>query len=211
MPENKDNLDLDLNFLDAKPDDGGREEDDSQRKKPAKKRKVKEAPRQYNWKLIAVIAAVIIGLFAISRNTDSSSKISVSRPSSAPIIEKQRTPAVNDDSVLVGSFRCSRSASSQADRLRPGSLTALNTEQTAMNARWENLRNFRNRIDALNPSPYSPQSTIDQFNKLVDQYNLDLNTLRGDSSRLETRIDQFNSQVVIYNNYLATNCTKATR
>lgn len=213
MPENKDNLDLDLKFLDAEPENGRRKKDDGQSKPRAKKRKAKDAPQRFSWKGVAIIAAIIIAIFAVSRNNNNSaSRGPVSGSSSStPAISRQVTPPAYDDSVIVGSFRCSRSASSQADRLRPASLTVLKTEQTAMNARWEALRKFRTRIDALKPSPYSQQSAINLFNTLVDQYNSELAALQGESSRLEAKVDQFNNQVATYNNYLTSNCTRATR
>jgi hypothetical protein len=208
MSDNKkDSLDFDLNFLDP-------EIVADNSKQPEQIRKEEPSGGWTSSKSL-IVAGVVVTIIAVAAGTIS--KPPNSNPTDNPARGTSSTPPIStplktpsDDSVVVGSFRCSRSVSYQADRIRPStSLAKLESEQAAMNMRWQALRNFGARIAAMEPNQHSPQSRFDQFNALVDEYNSTLGSLKIDAAELEQRVDSFNSQVNAYNAYLTSNCRKA--
>jgi hypothetical protein len=228
MSENKDKLDLDLNFLNSGSEDSAVEEKNGERTVQNKKRQTANEPNWSGFRTFAIIVAVIVGIIWFVRSNENTNNNLGSRtaPASAgnrqstppaypsvrndPIAGRPDAPPESGNTVTVGSFRCSRSVASQADRLLPNSIN-IEAEKIRISTRWQNLDNYRAQLESRNPGSSSSQYMIDQFNSLVRQYNSQLTALQGDSAILQTKIDQFNSQITAYNQYLTSNCTRVAR
>lgn len=197
MPNDKDPFNIDLTFLDEKP---------RQEVPPAV-----DTAYKYNWKNIAIIAAIILGIGTIIlvNNNSPPQPTTWSPPVITPNV---RSPASSgNDTVAVGQYRCSRYNSNRADQLRPMNSPELDAEQRALQRRSDALASLQLKIESDPVSQYSPQSAIDQNNEMIDQYNLLLRSYRSNSSRLQMKINQFNARVEAYNAYLLAHCTKSGR
>lgn len=195
MQDDKQLLDIDLSFLDGKP----REE----------AQQTVGTGYKYNWKNIALFAAITLGIGVVIIANQNST------PSAPPwntqiTGESHPSPPVsyNRESVNVGQYRCSQYDSRQADQLNPGNSFALDAEGEALEGRSNALSALRLRIEASNISRYSSQSEIDQYNEMIDEYNARLSSYKSDAASLQGRIRQFNTRIETYNNYLIAHCSR---
>jgi hypothetical protein len=150
MQNDKDPLNIDFSFLDEKP---------RQEAPPPV-----DTAYKYNWKNIAIVAAIVLGIGAIilANNNSPPQSTTWSPPVIAP---NDRSPAsYGNDTVAVGQYRCSKQDSNRAGELRPTNSTGLDAEQRALERHSNALTSLRLRIESNSVSQYSSQSDIDTHN-----------------------------------------------
>lgn len=205
MQKDSEHLNFDLAFL----DDDGTQAASAQPTDTRYKRK---------WKNIAVIGTIVTvigGVIFLGSNSSPQYTPTASYPQ--PAATPDAIPDPQEESsdagdVRVGQFTCSNSDSSEADRLAPtDNLPELTDEQSALNARGQEIQELKAQIDASATTNESSQAEIDDYNAMVNKYNSTLSTYKADAAALETRIDAFNAQVEAHNNYLVAHCARNGR
>jgi len=203
MKNEKDHLNIDLEFLDKKetPKVASKQSDNENQPRvstPA------STGYKYNWKNILIIGGVVlfIGWAMFSSDSDNSNSTTSTY---TPSVNNQ---ASNDD-LMIGQYSCSRYHYDQAVALDPDeSEQQIENARVALEARTNSLERIKNQIDSSYVNDYSDQWEIDQYNELVDEYNSKLPAYKRDLADLDTRIDRYNAQIQKHNNYLTANCTK---
>jgi hypothetical protein len=168
-----------------------------------------------NWRSVAAYGgrnAAMIGGFTIfviicaNSGDKSTSSHGISSPpiTSAPVYLQ---PTTNNEGMVRNSqFRCSSYDSAQANKLSPVGEGDLNIQQQELEGRRDALDRLKSRINLSSVGPASSQPDIDAYNALVDQYNMQLTSLKNDMKAYQARTDQFNAQVEAHNNYLLSHC-----
>lgn len=199
--ENKDKkLEIDLGFLDKV---------SSEPKQPIRKEAINVSASsgrtKWNWKAILIIIGIIIVIIWIGASEDSSSTTSTYTPPSAGQI---KNVSVDDENVEYGEYRCSQYHYDKAVALSPSeSEQTLTSAQLSMDTRANEIERLQKEIENSYVNEYSPQWEIDDYNDTADTYNSKLISYKRDAAALDTRIDEFNTQVAAHNNYLAQNCS----
>jgi peptidoglycan hydrolase CwlO-like protein len=196
MAQDKEHLDINLDFLDK----------DTVPKKNASVRKSNASSKEggaqkYNWKKILIIGGVILFFGWVIFSEDSSTNNTNTGNYTPPA-------NINDDSVVVGEYTCSRHHYNQAVALNPDeSESQITSAQNSLEYRANELERLQNEIEGSYVGEYSSQWEIDQYNETVDEYNSKLPSYKRDAANLDSRIDRYNAQIATHNNYLMNNCT----
>lgn len=204
MKEPNDHLNFDLDFLDKKEPVRVSKKSDSETGKSTSPISSPTA-RKWNWKNLIIIGCVVLFFgWVIFSDSGSSTDSSSYTPST------QTSNSYNDnDMVNVGEYSCSRYHYNQAVALDPDETEQqIESASSAFEYRTNRLENLKNEIDNSYVNDYSAQWEIDEYNEMVDEYNSLLPAYKRDLTALDARIDRYNSQVEIHNNYLISNCTK---
>ncbi len=185
---NKEHLQFDTDFL----------ENVTPKEKPkaeVKSPKAKTDRKAIYWTVGIVVFLIIVGALSDKSGSTSSSNSSSSNSSSNYLQGN-------------GQYSCSSYASSKADSLRP-TLTkeAFDAEEKKLEARIAAIKESSTKIDNAQVDENN-QYEIDNFNQMVNDHNAELEAIKRDSASYQQRLDQFNSAVDTYNNYLENNCTK---
>lgn len=156
------------------------------------------------WGIIAIV--IIASLFSQNndkKKTTYSPSSGTSTPSFSPISN-------DDDTVTVGQYRCSRYYHNRSEELKPSIFEKQDIErqQRILNSESDALDLLKTQIETDYVDHYS-QSSVNQHNMMVRDYNSRLKIFRINDSNLQRKIDNYNAQVNNYNNYLMTNCRKA--
>jgi hypothetical protein len=195
MQKDKTPLDIDLTFLDLKPR--------REALPPV------DTGYRFNWKNIAIIATVILGIGTIAFiNNDPPRQSITTSPSNIAPSNRSPSPTYDSETVSVGEYRCSRSNSNRAAQLRPTNGAELDAEQQSLERRSNELTTLHLRIESSAVSPSSSQVAIDRYNAMVDEYNALLRAYRSESASTQVKIAQFNTRVDSYNAYLRAHCTR---
>jgi hypothetical protein len=205
MKNDKDHLDIDLEFLDKK-------EQPKATPKQADVDEVASTPTpvstgyKYNWKNILIIGGIILFIgWAMFSSDDGSSSNSTTNTNTAPASSQ----ISNGDELMIGQYSCSRYHYDQAVALDPDETEQqIENARIAIETRTNVLERIKKQIDSSYVNDYSDQWEIDQYNELVDDYNSKLPAYKRDLADLDTRIDRYNAQIQKHNNYLVANCTK---
>lgn len=203
MKNDKDHLDIDLEFLDKK-------EPPKATPKQADVGQTTPTPvstgYKYNWKNILIIGGIVLFIgWAMFSSDDGSSS---STNTYTPPAQTSNYNTGNDD-VMVGEYSCSRYNYNQAVALNPDETEQqIESASTAFEYRTNAMKRLKDEIDNSYVNDYSEQWEIDDYNAKVDDYNSKLPAYKRDLASLDSRIDQYNAQIQTHNNYLVANCTK---
>lgn len=191
MKEDKQHLNIDLEFLDKKdsqktkkiPDDVG---SNTGHVAAAGSAPVSSTNHEYNWKNILIIGGIILffGWAIFSDKTDNESPSSINSTSS-------NSTFTNGSGQI---FRCSDYNYDQAMALKPS-----DSESAALDTRINSSDIEKSQVENIYVDEYD-QISIDQYNEAVDSYNLKNNRLKSDLAAWDTKIST-------YNNYLDAHCT----
>lgn len=158
------------------------------------------------WKPWLIGGGIVFGVIVLVAASDESSS-TYSSPSTNPT-PSYSAPGTSDD-VMVGKYRCSSYNSSRAHDLRPDvSEATIESESNAIEARIDALNSRGDRIDGMYVDEYD-QYSVDSYNSEVNSYNSAKNRLGNDVTVHEMRLERYNNQVDVYNNFLESNCTPA--
>ncbi len=175
------------------------------------------------WGIIAiVIVASIFSQNNDKKKTDyASPPVTVPAPAPEPAIvpkppldllpdKKTAPPPSDEDFVTEGQYRCSRYHHNRAQELKPSIVEKQDIErqQRILNKESDALDLLKTQIETDYVDHYS-QSSVNQHNMLVRDYNSRLEMFRINVSNLQRRIDNYNAKITNYNNYLMNNCRKA--
>jgi hypothetical protein len=169
------------------------------------------------WGIIAII--VVFAIF--SQNAEKKNAEydpGHNRPETPPQEAPAPAPApaegsrgVSDGAAFTdGQYRCSEYHHNRSEQLKPSLYEKQNIErqQRSLNTESDELDVLKSQIESDYVDQYS-QNSINRHNGLVDDYNSRLIQFRSDANNLQRRIDNFNSQINNYNDYLMANCSKA--
>jgi peptidoglycan hydrolase CwlO-like protein len=152
-----------------------------------------------------IIAAIVIGvLIVIGSMEGSSSSTSTYTPTSKPSTATQNYN--NNDLVDTGEFWCSSYHNRKSTELEPTYEYQIELERSRLSRSSSEVDLLESRINNSTVTEYSYQWEIDQYNQMINDYNYKLTQYNTDSDKLQLKIDRFNREVEIYNNYLITNC-----
>lgn len=205
MKEQKDHLDIDLEFLDKKEPVRVAPKPESHAGETPNTPKSPSAGHKYNWKNILIIGGVILffGWVIFSDDGSSSNSTNTYTPPA------QTSKNTDNDDVMIGEYSCSRYHYNQAVALDPDETEQqIESASSAFEYRTNALESLKDDIDSSFVNDYSAQWEIDEYNEMVDRYNSLLPAYKRDMSALDARIDRYNAQIQTHNNYLVANCTK---
>ncbi len=200
MKEEKNHLDIDLEFLDKK------ESPQVAPKQSGSGEQIAYAPRPvstgYKWnrKNILIILGVIgLIIWAIASSSPSDTTTTATAPSSS----------TSNQTVQTGQYMCSQYDSDQADSLDPD----LNgyKKQNLSNQKAD-LLTRSNALDAEKgqlESEYvdeTDQSVIDAHNAQVDSYNYKLQKYQTDQQNWSDAVDAYNAAEKPHDDYLIQHC-----
>ena len=206
MKNDKDHLDIDLEFLDKKePTKATPKQADAGQATPTPT--PVSTGYKYNWKNILIIGGIVLFIgWAMFGSDDGSSSNSTN--TYTPPVQTSNYNTGNDD-VMVGEYSCSRSHYNQAVALDPDETEQqIESASSAFEYRTNAMKRLKDEIDSSYVNDYSEQWEIDDYNAKVDDYNSKLPAYKRDLANLDSRIDQYNAQIQTHNNYLVANCTK---
>lgn len=204
MADDKQHIDIDLDFLDRKSSPQREEKSGGYQEKTPHKRPGKKLS-EYNWKKILLIGGVILFFGWIIFSEDNSTS-NTNTGSYTPSSATQMSP--NNDSVVIGEYTCSRYHYNQAVALDPDESEAqITAAENALEYRANELERLQSEIESSYVNEYSSQYKINQYNAMVDEYNSKLFSYKRDAISLDSRIDKYNAQIAKHNNYLKNNCT----
>ena len=208
MEKQKKHLDFDLEFLEKRTSSKSEAQIEKENEGDnihSPSRPV-DTSRKYNWKIIFLVSSVVIFFIwmIVSKEKSTNTNTGGYTPPSV-----NRTWS-NDDTVVVGQYRCSQYHYNQAAALRPDeSVATFTATKNALEHRAEELDRLRREIETSYVNNLSPQYLIDDYNAKVDRYNSKLSSYKHDATNFDSRNVRFNVQVNTYNNYLIQNCTPA--
>lgn len=216
MKNDKEHLDIDLEFLDKKdaskatPTKTEPTSNTGSSTPPIKQTTVPVSTGyKYNWKNILIIGGIILFFgWAIFSGSDSSS---TSAPAPASNINNyNNTPNSNDGILTGGKYRCSQYNHDRAGELEPSVATgnALDTKTSQLSIEGNQLDSEKSDIENEYVDE-SSQWSIDQHNAKIDDYNSRLQSYQFRVRLHQNDIDAYNTKVGVYNNYLTANCTPA--
>lgn len=205
MTNDKDHLNIDLDFLDKKEAPktaaSGASGPNTSQSKPARP---VTTGYKYNWKNILIIGGVVL-FFGWAIFSDSSGSSSSSGSSYTPT-----TNTTDSNNILTDSgetFRCSDSNYDRAMQLKPStSLGAqLASESDTLDAQIAASKREKAAIEAMYVDE-NDQYAVDSYNERVDSYNVERQRLITAGNSWDQRHTAFSNQIDTYNNYLDTNC-----
>jgi len=200
MTKDNKHIDVDLDFLDEV--DASKKSVSNHKPKVTNKESV---TKKYNWKAISIVVIVIVLIVWISAFEDSSSSTSTYTSPSTNQIKKV---SVDDKSIEYGEYRCSQYHYDKAVALNTDETESqLTSAQNSLEYRANELERLQNEIENSYVNEYSSQWEIDDYNDMIETYNSKLISYNRDATALDTRIDRFNAQVEVHNNYLIQNCS----
>jgi len=124
-----------------------------------------------------------------------------------PIQQGEKTASPDDEVFNVDQYRCSSYHLKKVNLLKPkGTEKKFLNEQEVLSRRLTELELLDKKINSSSVNEYSSQGKIDNFNKIVNEYNAKLKPFKQDAIRFDSKIDSFNRQSNVYNNYLIINC-----
>lgn len=198
MKDQKEHIDIDLEFLDKK---------EPIRVAPKKPEPLKANEskagdtRKYNWKNILIISGVVLffGWVIFSGSSDSNSNSAY-------------TPTTNSNNLLAeggNTFRCSDSNYDRAMQLKPSASIGaqLAIESSSLDTRISASKAEKTALDSMYVDE-NDQYAIDSYNARVDSYNSERTSLISESNNWDARHTAFDNQIDTYNNFLDTNCTQ---
>jgi len=202
MAKDNKNLDFDLDFLD--------EESPVEAKKKATKKRSQgpflSVGAKDGLKKWGTGAAIVIGIIFLGAvfSDDSSTSSNYTPPTS----NQNSTYSDDDDMITIGEYSCSRYHYNRAVELDPENTdSSLSFEQNLLVSRGNEIDRLENEIEYSYVNEYSSQWEIDEYNASIDEYNTKLAAYNRDAASLDARIDRYNAQVQLHNNYLIQNCT----
>jgi len=214
MPQNKKHLNFDLGFLDKSDKKGvaGYAKSVSRADKSNKNNNILNAFK-HNWQKVLIIGGAclfFIWVFSSSSGSDNSKTDINSTNSNLPSISQTINYTKDeDDTVIVGEYRCLIYHANKAEELKPSDLVSrqIDSEQQRLDSLAIQIENLADEIQGTYVNEYS-QYSVDNYNSMVDTYNIQLEMYQQDADALDRKINQYNISVDKYNNYLETNCTK---
>jgi len=209
MAQDKKHLNFDLEFLDKKESVKG-EKNKPRLDKPNKSNVIFNAFK-HNWKKILIVGGVGLFFVWLVSSDDGSSKTNTGSINYNPPAINQTINYANseDNTVIVGQYRCLIHHANKADELNPSNLVGqqIDSEQQRLDNLTTQIQNLADEIQWTYIDEYS-QYSVNKYNDLVDNYNTMLEMYQRDADALDIKINQYNIKVDKYNNYLETNCTK---
>jgi hypothetical protein len=209
MKNNKEHLDIDLEFLDKKEAPKAapahNTTSSSGHSSSAPTATPVSSGYKYNWKNILIIGGIILFFgWAMFSGSDSSS------PSTSNTNTYTNTSNSNDGILTGGQYRCSQYNHDRAGQLEPSVAegNALDTKTDQLSSESTRLDNEKYTLE----NEYVDESSqwdIDQHNAKIDDYNSRLQSYKYRAQSHQNDIDAYNARVQTYNNYLTANCTKA--
>jgi hypothetical protein len=203
MEQDKQHLDIDLEFLDkdsSKKDGAIRNETRKNTSVP----KLKLSKSQIKKYLIIGGVVIFFGWVIFSDNNSSTSTTNTG--SYTPSSVNQASS--DSDTFVIGEYRCSRYNYDKAVTLAPSeSEQQIDTARNALEYKSNELDRLKNEIDSSYVNEYSSQYEINQYNATVNEYNSKLASYKRDETSFSSRVDRYNAQVEAHNNYLRNNCT----
>jgi hypothetical protein len=209
MKDQKEHIDIDLEFLDKKepirvapkkPEPPKANEPNWRFYNPNNANSKAGNTRKYNWKNILIIGGVVLffGWAIFSGSSDSTSNSTY-------------TPTTNSNNLLSeggNTFRCSDSNYDRAMQLKPSASTGaqLASESDSLDARISASKADKAELDSMYVDE-SDQYAIDSYNERVDSYNSERAALLSQSNNWDARHKAFDNQIDTYNNFLDANCT----
>lgn len=191
MSKKKQHFDIDLDFL----DNNSTSKISTKNDKTGLSTSTKES--KYNWKKIIVIGTGALFFIWAIFSSDTPSDNSTGSNSSK-----------DADTVQNGLYNCSVYHSEKADSLEPNETEdQLNNLTDSLESRGNELDRLKNELDNTYVNEYSSQYQINLYNDDVDYYNNKLEIYKQDLANLDARIDKFNAQTKVRNEYLIENCT----
>lgn len=207
MKEQKDHLDIDMEFLDKKDSVRVTPKPESNTRQTSSTPKYPSTARKYNWKNILIIGSVILFFGWVIFSDDGSSSSSTTNTYTPPA--SGQTSNGNGDSIRLGEYSCSQYHYNQAVALDPDETERqIESANSAFEYHTNDLERLRDEIDNSYVNDYSAQWEIDDYNAKVDEYNSKLPVYERDLASLDSRIDKYNAQIQKHNDYLTANCTK---
>lgn len=210
MTKNKEHLKINLDFLDkeeiTKPPVYNHE--NVQNSSASKNNNNIQSGSKYKWKNILIVVGIILFLiWAIFSEDSNNSNSTTNNYSTTP--NKQSTYDGDDRSVVVGEYRCSQYNYNKSINLEPDeNKRDIDFAESELQNNLNVIDNLENEINNSSVTDYSDQWEIDEYNSMVDEYNLKLSKYKSDYTDLDLRIEKFNTQVEKHNNFLINNCTK---
>lgn len=202
MKQDKQHLDIDLEFLDktsSKKEEPIR--DETRKNTAAQKFKLSKS----QIKKYLIIGGIVIFFGWVIFSEDSSTTNTNTGSYATPNVTQTSS---NSDTVVVGEYTCSRYHYNQAVALDPDETESqMTAAQNALEYRANALERLQNEIESSYVNDYSSQWEIDQYNEMVDEYNSKLPAYKRDAASLDSRVDRYNAQIATHNNYLKNNCT----
>ncbi|MDP3763778.1 MAG: hypothetical protein Q8Q92_04020 [bacterium] len=207
MKDQKDHLNIDLEFLDKKDSVRVVPKPESNAGQTSSTPKTPATDTKYNWKNILIIGGIVLFIGWAIFLDDGSSSNSTTNTYIPPV--GSQTSNSSDDDVMVGQYSCSRYNYNKAVALDPDETEQqIDSASTAFEYRTNAMKRLKDEIDNSYANDYSEQWEIDDYNAKVDDYNSKLPAYKRDLAILDSRIDQYNAQIQTHNNYLVANCTK---
>lgn len=199
MKNDKEHLDIDLEFLDRKEASKAVPACDTAstqgHSSSATTSNTVSSGYQYNWKNILIIGGIIF-FFGWAIFSDSGSSSTPSSDSNDLFTDGSQT------------FHCSDSNYDRAMQLKPSVSRGaqLATESDSLDARIAANKAEKDSLDGMYFDE-NDQYSVDNYNSRVDDYNTERQRLITAVDSWTQRNDAFNSQIDTYNNFLDANCT----
>ena len=194
MKNDKNHLDIDLEFLDKKETtkpNWTTSEPISNSYTTSTGNTPNQTPSsyKYNWKNILIVGGIVLFfIWAIFSGSDSTS---------------------SNGEILTGeNYRCSQYYHDKAGELEPNQAlgNSIDAKTTQLEAEGDRLNSEELALKNEYVDEYD-QWSIDQYNQKVNDYNLRLKSYQSRVQIHKNEIESYNSTVQIYNSYLIANCT----
>lgn len=166
----------------------------------------KKPGKSWNWKKILGISLGVYVLFAIIVSFSDDSTTSSSQQTQAP--DASLSSTVEDDTVEVGTYRCSRSNHDKASQMQP-----LASELASLESTERDLLHLSDVIDMekteLENAYVDEHSkySVNLHNFAVDELNTKIKNWKSSVKTNSDEIDAYNTRVDMYNKFLRDNCT----
>lgn len=204
MEQDKQHLDIDLEFLDKNSSNKKEGPIRNETRKNISVPKLKLSKSQIK-KYLIIGGVVIFFGWAIFSDNNSSTNTNTMGSYTPPSVNQASS---NSDTVVIGEYRCSRYNYDKAVALAPSeSEQQIDTARNALEYRSNEIDRLKNEIDSSYVNEYSSQYEINQYNETVNDYNSKLTSYKRDATNFSSRVDRYNAQVEAHNNYLRNNCT----
>jgi len=216
MTDNKQHIDIDLEFLDK----------NSKRRSQSihdKTRKNTHTPKlqlsKSQIKKYLIIGGVIIffgwAIFSDDGSSSNSTKIKPTQsqtqnitPTKGTSFNKSLVNTEEEEYMILGEYRCLMYHYNKAGELEPSKSkeASLESERIRIDNKGRELEKFALEIENMYVDEYS-QWSVDNYNSKLNSYNRQFSTYESDYKKFQYDIDSYNNKVIVYNNYLENNCT----
>lgn len=201
MKDQKDHLDIDLEFLDKKDSVRVAPKPESNAGQTPSTPKAPSTDTKYNWKNILIIGGIVLFFgWAIFSGSDSSSTS-----------DSTYTPTSGSNNLLSDggqTFRCSDSNYDRAMALKPS--TSLGAQLASESDRLDSQIAANKAEKSDLESTYVDEDDeyeVDNYNYRVDSYNSERQRLMNAANSWDQRSKAFDASIDTYNNFLDANCT----